>query len=311
MRDRMHHLLSDFDRAEPPAGLWEDARRRAALSRKWRPQRRLRERTTSVAVAVLVGAAAVGGLAVGSRMHDNRVGPPGHRPSKVGASTWLDVLTSDVRSRLAVTRQLILRNQCFTPQWSFLVAPVYSDMASYNRISSRPDPRLDLGRRYANINNQCNTFVRRGPVTSEQRAALLANLDSVEARVRKLTGVPLPARNPGLSVWDTLLLSDLKTRIPVAARMLANNQCVSEVEQIAYPVQTDINLLLLYRAPRTHTLREGEDRDALLPLGPEFMKITGPCYQGVVQNGALPPAERSVLTSRLAALRRNVDSALR
>src|SRR5204863_991770 len=102
----------------------------------------------------------IGGIAVGSALHGTRtkIQRPARPPSRVGATTWLNVLTADVRDRIPATRRLIRSNQCFTPQWSLLVAPVYSDIAAYNRISANPDPRLTLGRAYTALNNRCNTY---------------------------------------------------------------------------------------------------------------------------------------------------------
>src|SRR5262249_42349349 len=151
--------------------------------------------------------------------------------------TWLNVLTADVQSRIRATRSLIRQDQCFTPQWSLLVSPVYSDIAAYNRISGRPDPRLTLGRAYTDLNVRCNTYVRNGGVTPPQTEEMLADLRAVATKANDLhPAKPVGTASP-TDIWDTLLVSDLKTRAPIAYRMLARGQCGIEVEEIACPVQ--------------------------------------------------------------------------
>lgn len=304
MADRWGDLLSEFNHIMPPDDLWYQTQRRAPSQSPQMPTRIVH----AVVIATVV-LAALGGMLFASLLHHDQTpsGRPTHQ-TKVGAETWLQVLVSDLNVRIPVARRLVERGQCFTPQWSYLVSPIYNDLDAYQDASGKPDPRVGLGRLFTAINNRCSVQARQGGVAAQERNHLLALLDRLSQAVAA-TG-PVVAYTSPPAPSTRLLLSDLHTRIPIVRRMISNAQCGGEVERIASPIQTDANLILLYQAPRTHTLKEGIKHEPLLRLAPDFMRISGNCFKDV-DDGLLSDQEQAALSSRLTQLGQEVNKALR
>jgi hypothetical protein len=303
-------LLSEFDDLAPPLDLWH----RTVSRTPQRPPRqripRLPQRLSHALVLAAVLAAALGGMLFGSLLHHDQepLGPPARQPSRVGAEAWLNVVVADVQARIAVTRLLIRRDQCFTPQWSYLATPIFVDLTAYEHASSRTDPRAALGHEFTNLNNRCSVYARQGGMTGLKRTAILTRLNAVDRAVAAIH--PVGAAPPAsLDRWIGLLLADVRTRVPIARRMIANSQCGNEVQKIASPIQSDIDLALLYAAPTTHTFAEGVRAQPLLQLGSDFMGIVGPCFRDL-RTGQLSTQERTSLADHVTVLQRRLDQAL-
>lgn len=302
-------LLSEFDDLAPPLDLWQQTVSRTPQ----RPRRRIPrppQRLAHALVLAAVVAAALGGMLFGSLLHQAQrpLGPPARPPSRVGAEAWLNVVVADVHARIAASRLLVRRDQCFTPQWNYLATPIFVDLTGYERASTRPDPRAALGHEFTNLNNRCSVYARQGGLADLQRAAILARLDAVDRAVAAL-GPAAPPPPASLNRWIGLLLTDVRTRVPIARRMIANSQCGDEVQKVASPIQSDIDLVLLYTAPKTHTFAEGVAAQPLLRLGLDFMRIVGPCFRDL-RTGQLGMQERVSLSYRVTTLERRLDDAL-
>ena len=302
-------LLSEFDGVDPPLDLWPNAVARAQPGMGRRRIPRLPQRVVHALIAAAVIGAAVLGMLFASLLHHDSapVGPAG-QPSKVGAQAWLGVLAADVQHRITLSRELVRSDQCFTPQWQYLATPIFIDMTAYNAIGAGPDPRQKLGEEYTNLNNRCSVYARQGGFSDAERSKILGRLAALDRQATAQLGAataPPASMDPRVG----LMLQDIQSRIPVAQRLIANGQCGGDVQKIAAPIQSDINYALLYAAPQNHTVAEGVRNQPLLKLGPDFMRIVGPCHRDV-HAGLLSDQRRAALTRQVLALEARVDRAL-
>ena len=258
--------------------------------------------------AAVIGAAVLGMLFASLLHHDAAPVGPARQPSKVGAQAWLGVLAADVQHRITLSRELVRSDQCFTPQWQYLATPIFIDMTAYNAIGAGPDPRQKLGEEYTDLNNRCSVYARQGGFSDAERSKILGRLAALNRQAAALLGVPT-APPASMDPRVGLMLEDIQSRIPVAQRLIANGQCGGEVQKIAAPIQSDINYALLYAAPRNHTVAEGVRSQPLLKLGPDFMRIVGPCHRDV-HAGLLSDQRRAALTRQVLALKGRVERAL-
>ena len=302
-------LLSEFDGVDPPLDLWPNAVARAQPGMGRRRIPRLPQRVVHALIAAaVIGAAVLGMLFASLLHHDSAPVRPARQPSKVGAQAWLGVLAADVQHRITLSRELVRSDQCFTPQWQYLATPIFIDMTAYNAIGAGPDPRQKLGEEYTNLNNRCSVYARQGGFSDAERAKILGRLAALDRQATALLGArtaPPASMDPRVG----LMLQDIQSRIPVAQRLIANGQCGGDVQKIAAPIQSDINYALLYAAPQNHTVAEGVRNQPLLKLGPDFMRIVGPCHRDV-HTGLLSDQRRAALTRQVLALDGRVDRAL-
>ena len=181
-------------------------------------------------------------------------------------------------------------------------------MTAYNAIGAGPDPRQKLGEEYTGLNNRCTVYARQGGFPDAERARILGRLAALDRQATAQLGAataPPASMDPRVG----LMLQDIQSRIPVAQRLIASGQCAGEVQKIAAPIQSDINYALLYAAPQNHTVAEGVTNQPLLKLGPDFMRIVGPCHRDV-HAGLLSDQRRAALTRQVLALKGRVDRAL-
>jgi len=316
--DDLQRLLDEFDEIGPRQELWTEAARRAELQPARRRRRRVPRRVVDGLIAAAVIVAALAGLIVGSRLHANQEGTGGPiQPptSRVGADAWLGVLVSDVEARLPLSRALVRSGQCFTPQWQYLSTPVFIDLSAYHRIARQADPRVEIGDRFTSLNNRCNVFARQGGFSSQERTAILDRITAVERLIHNqpggtaMLGVPPVIRGRATDPRVALLLRDLDTRISIARRLIEHDQCGVEVQKIAAPIQSDINLVLLYAAPKTHTIAEGMRHQPLVTTGADFMRALGPCFRAQ-KRGTLDAAQQTELTGQLDLLDRRIQRAV-
>jgi hypothetical protein len=302
-------LLSEFNVVDPPPDLWPNAVARAQPGMGRRRIPRLPQRVVHALIAAaVIGAAVLGMLFASLLHHDAAPVGPARQPSKVGAQAWLGVLAADVQHRITLSRALVRSDQCFTPQWQYLATPIFIDMTAYNAIGAGPDPRQKLGEEYTNLNNRCSVYERQGGFSDAERSTILGRLAALDRQATALLGAPT-APPASMDPRVGLMLQDIQSRIPVAQRLIANGQCGGEVQKIAAPIQSDINYALLYAAPQNHTVAEGVSNQPLLKLGPDFMRIVGPCHRDV-HAALLSDQRRAALTRQVLALDGRVDRAL-
>ena len=300
-------LLAEFDQIDPPLNLWHETLQRTPPSAPRRAPR-LPQRATRALVAAAALSAALGGMLFASLLnHQAQTARPAH-VSRVGARSWLDIVVADVKARIPLSRQLVQRDQCFTPQWNYLATPVFVDLSAYALAGNRADPGAALGREFTSINNRCNVYARQGGLSDSEQTAILVRLSALDRAILAVSPASTPRSGP-LDRTVALLLADVRTRLPVAQRLIANSQCGAEVQKIASPIQSDIDLVLLYAAPTDHTVAEGEAAQPLLHVGPDFMRIIGPCFRDA-KTGPLSTQEQQRLESGLTTLRRQTDRAL-
>ena len=309
MPSNWRDLLSEFNVVDPPPDLWPNAVARAQPGMGRRRIPRLPQRVVHALIAAaVIGAAVLGMLFASLLHHDAAPVGPARQPSKVGAQAWLGVLAADVQHRITLSRELVRSDQCFTPQWQYLATPIFIDMTAYNAIGAGPDPRQKLGEEYTNLNNRCSVYERQGGFSDAERSTILGRLAALDRQATALLGAPT-APPASMDPRVGLMLQDIQSRIPVAQRLIANGQCGGEVQKIAAPIQSDINYALLYAAPQNHTVAEGVSNQPLLKLGPDFMRIVGPCHRDV-HAALLSDQRRAALTRQALALDGRVDRAL-
>ncbi len=300
-------LLAEFDQIDPPLDLWHETLQRTPPSAPRRAPR-LPQRATRALVAAAVLSAALGGMLFASLLnHQAQTARPAH-VSRVGAQSWLDIVVADVKARIPLSRRLVQRDECFTPQWNYLATPVFVDLSAYALTGDQADPRAALGREFTNINNRCSVYARQGGLSTSEQITILDRLRALDRAILVVSPAPT-ARFGILDHRLALLLADVRTRLPVAQRLIANSQCGAEVQKIASPIQTDIDLVLLYAAAIHHTVAEGEAAQPLLHVGPDFMRIIGPCFRDA-RSGPLSAQEQKRLESGLATLQQQIDHAL-
>jgi hypothetical protein len=289
--DRWRKLLSELDQLRPDQDVWQTALDRAErLSDETREPVRRRRAAVVAYVAILV--TAVLGAAVVGRA----TATTAERPPTAMDVEWPRILRADLRVRIPIAEQLIRRNQCMTPQASFLTSPIYSDVVVVRRTAPNPDA-ADLGARLTDLIMHCSIATRDGSGELAQTAR-----DRFISQLRDLTAdvgsVPVGASPSSPAAWRDMLRVDLATRIRRVRLMIDNALCTAENNQaLNNAISGDLNGYAILAAPPPY-LFSGVMREPLIALGARFQTLASQCFFEQRQGG-LTTSERQQLSAEL------------